>query len=175
MENKLVAGALNSPIFVSTNSGTTWTPTVTPSAHWILVAASADGKKLAAIQQDNGQIYTSTNSGLAWETNNVPSTNWNAIVSSADGNRLMTVTASGQIYSMFSTPSPVLNIAASSNGLLLSWTVPSTSFVLQQNFNLASRSWSIVTNAPVLNFTNLQDEVRISSPNASVFYRLTTH
>jgi photosystem II stability/assembly factor-like uncharacterized protein len=172
--NKLVAGALYSPIFVSTNSGVTWTVTATPSANWTSVATSADGKKLAAIQQDDGRIYTSTDSGMTWVTNNAPGTNWNAIVSSADGERLFAVTENGQIWSKFSMPSPELNLAFASNNLLLSWTVPSTSFVLQQNSNLASTNWSVVTNAPVLNFTNLQNEIRIPLSNGSVFYRLTT-
>lgn len=171
---KLVVGAYYSPIYISTNSGTTWTATDTPTANWISVSSSVDGKNLAAIQEDDGRIYTSTNSGMNWVTNDAPSTNWIRIVSSADGSRLFAVNENGQIYSKFFVPSPVLNLVSTSNHLLLSWTVPSTNFVLQKNSNLASTNWSVVTNAPVLNLTNLQNEVGIFPTNGSVFYRLST-
>ena len=43
-------GGLNGsgPIYISTNSGVTWTATSTPSKHWTSVAASADGTTLVA-------------------------------------------------------------------------------------------------------------------------------
>jgi hypothetical protein len=56
--------------------------------------------------------------------------------------------------------------------LAFSWTVPSTNFVLQQNSDLNTTSWTTVTNLPVLNLTNLQEEVGVSPANGSSFFRL---
>ena len=69
-------------------------------------------------------------------------------------------------------PSPKLEIIRTSNGLLGSWTVPSTPFVLQENDNLNTPVWTNVPATPVLNLTNLHYEFTVSSPNANRFYRL---
>ena len=37
------------PIYVSSDSGTSWTPTTSPSNYWNLVACSADGRCIAAL------------------------------------------------------------------------------------------------------------------------------
>jgi len=73
---------------------------------------------------------------------------------------------------MQSTPTPQLNLTSAKPNLDLTWLVPSTNFVLQQSTDLAS--WMDLTNAPVLNLTNLQDEVVLSPTNRSGFYRLRT-
>ena len=66
-----------------------------------------------------------------------------------------------------------LNIAlTSSNALLASWPFMSTSYVLQQNFDLTTTNWTDVTNSPVLNLTNLQNQVTVSPTNNAGFYRL---
>ena len=56
--------------------------------------------------------------------------------------------------------------------LAFSWTVPSTNFVLQQNSDLSIEGWTTVTNLPVLNLTNLQEEVGLSPANGNSFFRL---
>ena len=170
---KLIAGAVGSPILLSTNSGMTWSAATTPNTYWLSVASSADGERLAAIT-DGGQIYTSADSGATWITNNVPNTNWSTIVSSADGNRLYAVTVGGQIYTSFSTPTPKLKIFGSTSNLTISWTTPSTHFVLEQSATLGSPSWLVVSNFPTLNYTNLENQITLSAPTASVFYRLVT-
>jgi hypothetical protein len=50
--------------------------------------------------------------------------------------------------------------------------VPSTDFVMQQSSDLGS--WMDMTNKPVLNLTNLQNEVILSPTGSNVFYRLKT-
>jgi hypothetical protein len=50
--------------------------------------------------------------------------------------------------------------------------VPSTNFGLQQNLDLSTTNWVTLTNAPVLNLTNLQDEIILSPTNSSGFFRL---
>ena len=54
----------------------------------------------------------------------------------------------------------------------VSWLVPSTSFVLQQSFDLGSPNWTDVPTAPTLNFTNLHYQVAVSPSFAAGFYRL---
>jgi hypothetical protein len=46
--------------------------------------------------------------------------------------------------------------------------------VLQQNFDLNSTNWIDVLTTPLLNFTNLQNQVLVSQTNAASFYRLKT-
>ncbi len=52
-----------------------------------------------------------------------------------------------------------MNITPTNGSLKFSWPVPSTNFVMQQSSDL--QSWSDMTNQPVLNLTNLQDEVTL--------------
>jgi hypothetical protein len=65
-----------------------------------------------------------------------------------------------------------LTLVPSGSNLNVSWIIPSTNFVLQQSSDLAS--WTDVTNPPVLNLTNLQNEVVLSPTGSSGFYRLKT-
>ena len=166
------------PIFISTNLGTTWSATSTLSNHWTCVASSADGTKFvaAAVNSQNiGPIYTSTNSGATWTSNTVPNQYWTCVAFSADGNKLVAVSGRyilGQIFTTSFTPNPSINITRSSSNLGLSWLVPSTNFVLQQSADLAS--WSNVTNLPLLNLTNLQNQVALPPSGSSGFYRLKT-
>jgi hypothetical protein len=165
---------------ISTDSGETWIINTNFSANRIV--SSADGNKLIAI---NGSgIYTSTDSGATWtqETNISDSV---AIACSADENKIVVaalgtmLTAGGRlllgpgpIYISFSTPSPQLNIVPTNSSFQLSWIIPSTNFVMQQSSDLAS--WSDVTNTPVLNLTNLQDQITVAPSNSNGFYRLAT-
>jgi hypothetical protein len=188
---KLVA-IKNSLICISTNSGMTWTQTSAPATNWTEVASSADGSRLAAIaggSSDRGgfsvsgcPIYTSADSGTTWTSNSLPVQYRNGIVStsvasSADGNRLLAVLNSAPngavgIWMLQTIPAPSINIALTNGSVALSWIVPSTNFVMQQNADL--QNWTDVTNQPVLNLTNLQDEVILPPPGSNVFYRLKT-
>jgi hypothetical protein len=112
---------------------------------------------------------TSTNSGATWVSNSVPKNQFFSVVSSADGNKLAAVVPGG-IYTSYSKPSPQLNVASVSNTLTFSWTLPTTNLVLQQTSDLAS--WSVVTNPPVLNYTNLQYQVSLAPTNNNGFFRL---
>jgi hypothetical protein len=164
-------------IYVSTNFGLTWmTNKVSVQIGQTTGASidcSADGTKIVAVA---GYIYTSTNSGLTWQTNDLPDEGYGCVATSADGNRLMVVSAGypGHIYTAYSTPLPLLKIASVGDDLDVSWTVPATNFVLEQNPDLCTANWTPVTNAPVLNLTNLQDEVSLSPTASNAFYRLAT-
>ena len=191
---RLFAGASSGPNATSTDSGTSWTTNNYFSAFFAM-QSSADGNKLVAAALygvlPGGRyfsgIFISTDLGVDWiQETNLSAT---ALASSADGNKLavctpasLTVILPGgrmitegsttSIYTSFTTPSPQLNITPSNSSFALSWVVPSTNLVMQQSSNLAS--WSDLTNTPVLNLTNLQDQITVSPSNSSGFYRLAT-
>jgi hypothetical protein len=79
---------------MSTNSGTSWAPTMAPSylQSWNSVSCSTNGTKLVAAgaYAVTYQIYTSTNSANTWTLiTNVPNLNWYSVASSADGTKLV--------------------------------------------------------------------------------------
>jgi photosystem II stability/assembly factor-like uncharacterized protein len=185
--SKLVAaGGGTSPgyIFISTNFGAAWTLTATnvlPNhgySEWIYVASSADGSKLAAVSESGtlGGVITSTNSGATWMTNSVPALNWNSVALSADGASMVVSVGypnySGPIYTSQTTPAPQLNLAASDGNLMLSWLIPSVNLGLQQSSDLTTTNWTDMTNLPVLNLTNLQNQVVLPPPDGTSFFRL---
>jgi hypothetical protein len=152
-------------VYVSTNSGGSWISTPVTGHS---VASSADGKRLAVA---GSQIWTSTNSGLTWTTGNAPFSGA-CVASSADGCKLIVGTYRTGIWIGQITPSPQLNIKPANGKLALSWIVPSTNFVLQQNSNLSAANWATLSNSPTLNLANLQDEIILSPSNSSGFFRL---
>jgi hypothetical protein len=81
------------PIFVSTNSGTSWMPTSAPSNYWSSVASSADGTKLVAAA--SGPIYTSTDSGATWKPAGATGM---VVTCSANGSNLVAAAYGGSIY-----------------------------------------------------------------------------
>jgi DNA-binding beta-propeller fold protein YncE len=169
-------------IFISTNSGVAWKLTGTNifagiTAHpWISVASSADGSILAAVSDEAGYpfgvVITSTNSGVTWATNAAPYFTWNAVALSADGAKLVATVgypSTGPIYVSQRTPAPVLNLPAPDN--VISWIIPSLDFTLQQSPDLLN--WTDMTNVPVLNLTNLENQVLLPSPARNSFFRLS--
>jgi hypothetical protein len=176
---KLVLVAQTGQIYTSTDSGVTWVQqTNAPALPWTSVASSADGTKLVAVSGgsvgSSGPIYTSTDSGITWISNDAPNLMWESVASSADGSKLFATTWTNGIWTAQVTPTPRLNAIPSTTSLLLSWSIPSTNFVLQQNLDLTTSNWTDLTNTPVLDLTNLQDEVTLPATNGSGFYRLAT-
>jgi len=104
------------PIYLSTNSGSTWTQTTAPLATWVSVASSADGTKLAALNY--GGVYVSSDSGVTWTPTS--ESGGRQIACSADGNQLLV--ASGLYrstnFGTTWTPLPVSGwcIASSADG-----------------------------------------------------------
>jgi hypothetical protein len=181
---KLIAGDYSGlgSVYTSTNSGATWASNSISPYHlnWSSVTMSADGGKLVAGNGADGylpavsSIYTSTNLGASWQTNDVPNKAWQSVAISADGGKVVAVVESDGIYIAQTTPSPQLQITGpkSDPNALLCWTIPSMNFVLQQSTNLFS--WSDATNLPVLNLTNLQNQVTFPPSGNKTFYRLKT-
>jgi hypothetical protein len=162
-------------IYVSTDSGATWSQTSAPRNPWYSVALSADGTRIAAVSANGGPLYFSTDSGATWTTTGVYAHEADGpVVLSADGYRLI---GASEGLTVFALPylgqwRVLLSIAASGARVVLSWPVPSTSFVLQQNSDLTSANWVDVIDAPSLNFTNLYNQLTLPPPSGKSFYRL---
>ena len=91
--SKLVAAGGNVGLFLSTNSGSTWTNSF--GGDWTRVASSADGAKLVAVTM--GDVVTSTDSGATWQHDYPvePERVWSAVASSADGTKLVVAAYNG--------------------------------------------------------------------------------
>lgn len=167
-------------IYVSTDSGDTWTLTSAPGGPWFAVASSADGNTLLAAPYTGAlntyPICLSTNSGATWTTNNTPNQFWGGgIATSADGGKLFAAAGffySEPIYISQSIRSPLLNVTPTNGNVKLSWFVPSTNFILQQSTDLYS--WMDITNTPVPSADSLFNEVTLPGTNNIGFYRLRT-
>jgi hypothetical protein len=104
-QTKISVSSAMAWLYVSSDSGATWTRTSAPSNYWISVASSADGTKLAAVAADQqqgvpgsqtsytyGTIYFSADSGNTWSKTATPSISWEAessVAISADGAQLV--------------------------------------------------------------------------------------
>jgi hypothetical protein len=164
-----LAAAGGGVTYISTNSGSTW---ATTNIDGQSIACSADGTKLVIV--GDTQIQTSTDSGMTWVTNNAPS-GWYGVASSADGCKLVAANRFFMgIWVGQTTPSPQLNLQPTNGMLALSWIVPSTNFVLQQNLDLTMTNWVTLTNTPALNLTNLHNETALSPSSDGGFFRLST-
>jgi len=126
------------PIYVSTNSGATWSLTPAPVIAWQTVASSVDGTHLVAAAVDDGTgsylggpIYTSPDSGQTWQLEGAPQATWMSVASSADGGKLVGVTQTGNIYTWQSdaAAAPALSIARTDSDLVISWPPGKNSFV----------------------------------------------
>ena len=76
------------------------------------------------------------------------------------------------IYSWQTIPRPVLSIKSLGEDILISWTVPSMTFLLQQNSDVSSNGWTDVNVDPVM--TNFENQVTIPRPAGTTFYRLVS-
>jgi hypothetical protein len=182
--NKLIAllqwlstGGPAATVYTSTNFAQTWVSNNLPQTTWGGVAISGDGKKLFAIQSSTNVV--SIDGGATWVSASTGS-HGNNLISSADGNALYSynggplAASDGGIYSSFSIASPTLNASPRSTNIIISWTIPSTNFFLEQNSDLTTTNWSLVTNTQVLNFINLQNQVMLPLSAGNVFFRLKT-
>jgi uncharacterized delta-60 repeat protein len=100
---KLVAGSASGYLYISTDSGRTWSKGETQET-WYSVASSADGNKLVAATT-SGKIYTSIDSGKTWFERNGENRFQSSygqghtyVASSADGTKLVAVVLGGSVY-----------------------------------------------------------------------------
>jgi len=103
---KLVAVARGGKIYVSNDSGSTWSAKES-NRDWRAVASSADGTKLVAVTNDDDaeisdEIYVSNDAGYTWfavaDVEDVVRRGWTSVASSADGTKLVATTNGGLIY-----------------------------------------------------------------------------
>jgi hypothetical protein len=106
-----------------------------------------------------------------WTPTSAPTTNWIAVASSADGSKLAAAVYNGPIYTSQTTVAPRLRLTSSGGQAVISWIVPSPSFVLQENSDLSTTNWTEATAASTL--TNLQIQVTVSGSISTRFFRLT--
>jgi hypothetical protein len=161
-------------IYSSTNGGVSWSSNSVSTLDYTSISGSADGRNLVAVG-GLGSVAAyafSTNSGASWTTNSQAGPTWRAVASSADGNCLAAAAYGGGIWLLRTVPTSQLNISFSASLAKLSWTIPSTNFVLQQSVDL--QNWSGLAASPALNLVTLRDEVMVMPTNAKSFYRLTT-
>jgi sugar lactone lactonase YvrE len=115
-QTKIAVSSVMASLYLSSDSGATWTRSSASSNYWISVSSSADGTKLAAVATDYqqgqpgaqtshtyGAIYVSTNSGATWTRTAAPSISWNAssaVAISADGTKMAAITyyGGGRVY-----------------------------------------------------------------------------
>ena len=108
----------DSGVFVSEDSGTTWTRTGAPTNNWTSIASSANGKTIVAASAPtviriplvdaeaeehlvgDGSIYRSLDSGATWARTAAPTYHWTSLACSADG-RLLAALGSGGEDSYF--------------------------------------------------------------------------
>lgn len=167
---RMFAVASDGAIGCSTNAGGTWAYTLFPFA-LSNVACSADGTTvLVAPGQTLDPVHVSRDAGGSWTAADLPPDNWRYVASSADGCKL--AAAGKAIYILQTTPRPAMSIGIADTNILVSWTVPSAPFVLQQNVSLAETDWTDVPAQPPLNLTNLKHELRIQPEPGRMFYRL---
>ncbi len=167
-------------VYVSSDRGVSWKPSAAPMTRWTSIACSADGANLAGFGGDGfGSIYSSSDAGATWAAVDALATNWSSVASSADGAKVVASAGAGSgntglIYAYQRTPAPVLSVRTLGAEQLLSWTVPSRNFILQQSPTLVPGEWKSVGVAPVLNYTNLQYQVSIPKPDGTMFFRLAS-
>lgn len=95
--NLQYAVARNSPIYKSTDYGTTWTIlTSSPSLLWSAIDSSKTGEIVTAVAS-GGQIYVSYNYGAGWVPRDV-TRNWNGVSLSFSGIFQIACVNDGQIY-----------------------------------------------------------------------------
>lgn len=183
----LVAVGYGNGIYVSINSGASWRTnfnfymiTGGYGPQWCSVSCSADGQRIIAACPyffsyaiySNFSTMLSTDFGHSWTVINTDNHYWKTVAASADGSKLFEAGNTTGIYTLQTTLPPYLNLKMANSILDISWLVPSTNFVLQQSLNLVT--WTDVTNIPILNFTNLQNNVWLPISDNNHFYRLET-
>ena len=148
-------------VYVSANSGASWTET-TQNIGFRCVAASADGTKVVGAQT-YGFIFTSTDSGVTFAQANSPQCTWLFLTSSTDGTRLAAVgqpeqPGPSQIYTSSDSGSNwLLTIAPGTNWNGLASSADGTRLVADIGGNGsfytstdAGTNWTQQTNEPAI-------------------------
>ncbi len=103
----LIAGSIADGLFLSTNTGSSWslvTYLATIDHSWMSVASSSNGQKLAAAYYQGG-VFTSANGGSTWvEQNGVTSGySYTSIASSSSGSFLALVANEASVTTLYTS------------------------------------------------------------------------
>jgi hypothetical protein len=126
---------------------------------------SASQQQLTAYLQMNGGKTNHFDSGLVTNSAVFP-------------NIKVSISTNGQycfdtVFNIDASPIPVPKLhveRGDSNEIVLSWAVSSNTFVLQENTDLTTAIWTIVTNTPTV--ADQQNQVVLARSSACKFYRL---
>jgi hypothetical protein len=175
----MVAATGDHYIYVSTNSGVSWAKSSAMPGWGISVVCSGAGRRIGVGATDG--FFVSKDWGATWAQMAAPTSFPDAW--SADGRRWVGRSwfsnsfgvydyAGISIYVGISAQSSQLGISRAQDYLMLSWPVPSNDVSLQRSLDVGSAQWETVTNAPVLNLSNLRNEVVLPAAGECGFYRL---
>jgi len=128
----------------------------------VVMSHSSDVKTMEEIF---GLNFTNP-AGANYLSNAIPSGE-TAATPSGVYNNIATV---NDLSDLFKPASPVLNIIPSNNAVDISWSSPSTNFVLQQETNLAATNWANVTNT--VNSGGGFEQIVLPSAPGNTFFRL---
>lgn len=170
---RVVVASQTDVVYLSGDFGATWTWQHVSTFGGSGAACSADGSRLGVISYAG--VFISTDSGLSWTAQPGGGTVLDAIATSADGHRWLTGhSGQGRLYLGNSAPSPALSIIPTNGNVLISWTIPSSPFVVQQMQEpLNQGSWTPVIDPPSLNLNTLQNQILIQETNTRAFFRLS--
>ncbi len=93
----IATAAVSQTVYISTNSGSSWTVAPIIKASWISCSASSDGNAMYVVSS-TGLLYKSTNAGVSWS--HIPSTtmwSYRAVASDSTGQYLTLVAMSGPV------------------------------------------------------------------------------
>jgi len=155
---KLVAAFYGGGIYISTNSGATWTQTGAPKHELVSCASSADGKKAGSGGFGRRHLHLDQ-FRTSWTSNRVPVTSWRGVSSSADGSRSVAVATNGLIVTSTNWGAAWLSNNVPSNhwwsvassadgtkiggGIYTSYTVPKRRYALLPRNNNLAFSWTM--------------------------------
>jgi photosystem II stability/assembly factor-like uncharacterized protein len=172
-DGKRLVASGNNEIFVSGDFGSTWSSQEIQNLYASAASSSADGTRLGLACYLG--IFMSTNSGVTWSNANVAALGWDSLAESADGHRWMAHSGgSGALFIGASPPAPELQIAPANPNVSISWTVPSSPFILQQRASIEGGNWTTVAEPVVMNLNTLRNEVSVAASNSCSFFRLSS-
>jgi hypothetical protein len=165
---KLIAGAIDGGVFLSTNSGTTWFRASMTDGIWESVAVSSNGQMFVACGSSGfgpQSIFISTNSASTWSQSSVPVASWQTVATSADGSRIVAANGYGQIYT-----SPDSGVTWHQND------APSVGWFALASSSDGAKLVAVVNGGgiyiPMLGITGSSGEIALSWPSNSFNFQL---
>jgi hypothetical protein len=132
-------------VWISTNSGASWSVGPTSQESRFSIACSPDGSMLVAGMR-GGPILSSSDRGAAWSASNTPFGDWSAVTIFAAENRTIAARNFGTVYA--SPALPVLFIGFSDE-IEVAWPASLSNFKLQRAAEINDNEWMDFTDESV--------------------------